>query len=385
MIVRKSFLLISVACLLLLLACGPKAVPPEAMLDTPLHHVTNGHKLLNSGKIEAAYYEFNRARELDPKYAPAYIGLGLVASQRGDFKEGLKMMKTARKYAEGDVQSIEVCVGFMRVYITGKEAIDSDWLDSVESEFERAKNLGPEVPEPYFYMGLAYKMSYQFDKSAEQFKKVLELNGRLIKEADAEFAIIQKIKRAMPGSINGKRIALVEQISRADVAALFIEELKVDELFAKRTPKKFDTAFKSPEKNFQAGQYVKTPPATDIDNHVLRADMQAAIDIGIKGLQPYPDHKFRPDQVITRAEFAMMIEDILIKITAGDDLATRFVGSPSPFPDLRSDLPYFNAVMTCTTRGIMAASDMRTGEFNPFGSISGADALLSIRTLKSQL
>jgi hypothetical protein len=81
----------------------------------------------------------------------------------------------------------------------------------------------------------------------------------------------------------------------------------------------------------------------------------------------------------------MMIEDILIKLTGVDDLATRFIGSVSPFPDLRNDLPYFNAVMICTTRSIMVAKDLATGEFDPIGPVSGADALLSIRMLKSQL
>jgi len=86
-----------------------------------------------------------------------------------------------------------------------------------------------------------------------------------------------------------------------------------------------------------------------------------------------------------RAEFAMMIEDILIKITGVEELATRFIGSVSPFPDLRNDLPYFNAVMLCTTRGIMAAKDLKSGEFDAMGNVSGAEALLSLRVLKTQL
>ena len=156
-------------------------------------------------------------------------------------------------------------------------------------------------------------------------------------------------------------------------------------MFRKRTPKKFDTAFKDPEKKFVNGEYVKIPPATDIENHVLKADIDAVIAIGIKGLQPYPDHTYQPFKLITRAEFAMMIEDILIKITGDENLATRFIGNESPFPDLRNDLSFFNAVMVCTTRNIMEIKDVATGEFDSHGSVSGADALLSIRTLKSQL
>jgi len=385
MLYRHKVLYLSMALICLLAACGPKAEAPKAKLDTPQHHVKNGNKLLDNGKIDAAFYEFNRAKELDPEYAPAYIGLGLVAAYRADFAGGLKTMKVARKYSRDDEQNRSVSVGFMRVYILGGEKIDKDWLELVKDEFSTAKRNGPDHPEAYFYMGVAYKLSFEFSKASQQFRKVLQFNGDFVAEADREYALTQKIEKAMPGSIYGKKIAILEQITRADVAALFIEELKIDELYAKRTQKKFNTSYKSPEKGFVSEQYVKMAPATDIEDHVLKADISAVIEIGIKGLQPFPDHTYRPDQMVTRAEFAMMVEDILIKITGSDALATQFIGSRSPFPDVRSDLPFFNAVMTCTTRGIMTAMDVRTGEFDPMGLISGADALLSIRTLKSQL
>ena len=81
----------------------------------------------------------------------------------------------------------------------------------------------------------------------------------------------------------------------------------------------------------------------------------------------------------------MMIEDILIKITGDNGLATKFIGSASPFPDLRNDLPFFNAAMVCTTRNILETKDVATGEFAPMEPVAGAEALLSIRALKTQL
>jgi hypothetical protein len=41
--------------------------------------------------------------------------------------------------------------------------------------------------------------------------------------------------------------------------------------------------------------------------------------------------------------------------------------------------------MVCTSRNIMTVADKRTGEFQPMGTVSGADALLAIRELKEQL
>jgi tetratricopeptide (TPR) repeat protein len=383
--IQKLVFALAAVLVLSLTACGPKPMAPKAELDTPQHHVANGNKLLNAGKLEAAFKEFNRAMELDPKHSPAYLGMGIVYGLQGNFEGAFDSMKSADRYAEGDDEEFNVDVGYMRIYLTGAEALDEDWLDSVYGYYRDAVRIDENRPEPYYYMGLGYKASYEFRKAAAEFTRVLSIDKALAAEADREYAVIQRIERAMPGTRVGKKIALLESIDRADVAALFIEELQIDDIFRRKMPRTFDTGFKSPEKNFQSGQYVKTPPATDIEDHVLKADIDAVIELGIKGLQPFPDHTYRPYQPITRAEYAMMIEDILIKITGDDRLATQFIGSPSPFPDLRSDLPYFNAVMVCTTRGILETADAGTGEFQPMGQVSGADALLAIRTLKSQL
>jgi hypothetical protein len=102
-------------------------------------------------------------------------------------------------------------------------------------------------------------------------------------------------------------------------------------------------------------------------------------------LEVYPDGSFHPNDMVDRATYAMMIEDILIKISGDNSLATKFIGSTSPFPDLRSDLPYFNSVMVVTSRGIMEATEILTGEFAPLGPVPGVDALLVIRKLKEEL
>ena len=366
-------------------ACTQKAAKPQATMDTPEHHVMSGNRLLKAGNYDGAIAEFERAKALDPKYAPAYLGLGLGFSYKKDYENSLKQMKKAYGYAEGDQQKVDVSVGYMRIYLMGKEQVDRDWFDELRASYRKATGRLPEQPEAYYYMGLAFKFKYEFRKASREFTKVLDLDKGLVEEADREYALMQKIERAMPGSSIGKQIAIQDTITRADLAALFIHELQIDDLYKRRAKRTFDTSFKAPDKTYKAGEYVKAPPATDIADHVLKADIDAVIAIGIKGMQPYPDHTFKPNKPTTRAEFAMIVEDILITITREKGLATMFFGNQSPFPDLRNDLPYFNAVMVCTTRGIMTAKDAGTGEFDAAGSIPGADALLSIRTLKSQL
>ena len=171
---KNLLFVIAGLCLLVLSACGPKAMAPEAELDTPMHHVKNGNKMLKAGKIDAAFREFNRAKELDPKYSPAYVGLGLVYGLKGEYENGFKHLKIGNKYADGNEQKIAVNVGYMRLFIMGKDKIDKDWLEEVESKFKRSINIDPEVSAPYFYMGIAYKMSFEFQKAAGQFSKVLD-------------------------------------------------------------------------------------------------------------------------------------------------------------------------------------------------------------------
>jgi hypothetical protein len=108
------------------------------------------------------------------------------------------------------------------------------------------------------------------------------------------------------------------------------------------------------------------------------------LKLQVRGLEAGPNHTFEPDKLITKGEFAVMLEDILIKVSGDEKLATKFLGAPSPFPDIRNDQYFFSAAMTVTSRNFLEA-DKATGEFNPGAPVSGADALLSIREFKNQL
>jgi Tfp pilus assembly protein PilF len=365
-------------------SCAAPPRKPEAALDTPEHHVFSGNKLMDKGDYIGAQREFVLAMQLDKKYSPAYVGLGLVFAYQKDFEKAHENMKQAKSLAEKKEDRVNASVGMIRLYSMERK---EKWLNKAEDEFEDAVKIDPKSSAAHYYMGKAYKYGYNFDKAGEMFKKVLDLNDKYLVEADNEWKVVQKIQRAAPGSMIGKKIALIEEITRADVAALFIQELLLEKLYEKRTPKQFDTSYQAPTstQKFEADKIVKAEAATDIQSHVLRTDIETVLRLGVRGLEPSPDHKFFPDQKINRAAYAMMIEDILIKVSGDEKLATKFIGSKSPFPDLRNDLPYFNAVMVVTSRGVMEAKDLTTGEFAPMGPVSGADALLIIRKLKDEL
>jgi tetratricopeptide (TPR) repeat protein len=363
-------------------SCGPKAVKPVSEMDTPEHHFYTGMKLLDQGNYAAAQTEFDRCIQLAPEFSKAYAGSGLVKAYQGDSRGAFDVMKQAWKYAKVDDEKLLVHVSRIRLYTMGKP--DKDWLSDATSEFESAKKIDPKSSAAYYFMGMAYKAGLAFDKGGQMFKQVIDFNKEYVKEADSEWQLTQKIQRAMPGTLVGRKIAVIDRITRADAAALFMEELKIDVLYKKRTPKTFDTAFKDPQKA-GADAAALPPTATDIAAHPLKVDMEGIIRIGVRGLEIYPDGAFRPNEFVDRATYAMMVEDVLIKVTGDNKLATKFIGSASPFPDLRADLPYFNAVMVVRSRGIMEAKDLTTGEFAPLSPVPGVDALLIIRKMKEEL
>lgn len=129
----------------------------------------------------------------------------------------------------------------------------------------------------------------------------------------------------------------------------------------------------------------KPPAAMDMGNHPLRQDVETALRLGVRGLELYPDQTFRPDELVTRAAFAVMMEDFLAKAKGDERRVSRFTGISSPFNDVGNNLPYFEAVMVCTSLGIMNPVDIRGREFRPMETISGIEALLAVQSLKEYL
>lgn len=381
-LIRKSIVLIAMISIsLLVLACAPKLRQAGGEMDTPEHHEFTGRRLLEEKKYEEARREFELALQLAPHFSRAYIGIALVRANQGDHQGAVESMRNAWKYVKTKDERAALHVAGIRIFTldgSGKE-----WLKNARDEYDDAMELDPRSAAACYAMGLAYKKGLEFDQAGGMFRKVLDLQGEYTGQADKEWDLVQKIQRAMPGTITGKKIAILDSINRADVAALFMEELKIDNLYKKRTLKTFDSSFKDPG---QAGKIeAVTINPLDISDHPLKADVEGIVSLGVRGLELYPDGSFRPDEPVARAVYALMMEDILIKVTGDNALATRFIGQTSPFPDLRSDLPFFNAAMTVTSRGIMAAADLTTGEFAPLSPVSGADALLAIRKFKEEL
>ena len=380
----QKILLAGIAGLLALTAVGcTKNRKSEGFMDDPMTHYMQGKKYWDKGEYDRAREEFNLSKSLDKKFCPAWAGLAMTDAAQGKIKD-------AEKNAD---EAVDLCgskehEGYMAEAIVleykykGNEE-EKDWWEDAESLYKKALKISPNSGELYYRMGRMYKVAYEFRKSEDAFKKNLDLKNEYQEEANAEWAVVQKILRAAPGTRVGQRIALVEQITRADVAALFINELELDRILDKRMGKTYDTDFQAPTdpREMQTEVVTQIAAITDMEGHWAK---NFALDLQkyrIRGLEPTPDHKFNPNVAITRGEYAFFIEDILIAISGDRELATKHIGATtSRFPDVNVGSPYYNAICNAVDKNVMDAN--LVGEFRMLDPVSGPDALLIIRSIK---
>ncbi|MGK5095310.1 hypothetical protein WDW89_25270 [Deltaproteobacteria bacterium TL4] len=404
----KSFLVSFFSlCLMLVVSSGcsknTQLRQPQTTLDSPSHHTLRGKDMIRAGEWGEARREFNLALELQPKHSSALAGLALVeaheSSKEGKSGEQRKQHREeaasllAQAFDEAQSPAEETAAHTYAIQVYSLLQTE-DWLSKAEDHFEKAMDLVTAQPslhsllaEPHLYIARAYKQALETAKSAKHYREILDLQLGFTREANEELELLDKIIRAQPGTRHGNKIALKASITRADMAALLIEELNLTALYQRNTDSGQNNAFESPYKPFvpPSEQPKDAPLATDISKHPLRSDIEEVLKLGVRGLTASPQLLFYPDQEITRAEYAIMIEDILIRVTQDRSLATRYIGDQSPWRDVREDVFYYNAARTAVSRDIMGVLDKIKGEFGPERFVHGADALLGLRTVKDSL
>lgn len=386
--------------LIIAAGCGKpvaKCTQPE---DNSQHHYAKGMDLLEQGKTADAEAKFERALYCDDKYSPAHSGLAMVNAEKAkvqkepgyrqtDTDKAMEHLKHAKKSANTKEEEFAYYLAGMRVAAALKTKA---WLDDAEDHFKNAKALSVDERKliyyegkeaAWYFMGAAYLEAREFQKARDKFSEVLNMKreGKWNEKADKGWKRVDKIVRAMGGITLGdvgKEIAVRESVNRGDMAALLADELKIDKLFAGRIPVK--SAIDKLKAEF-------TP--ADVLNHHFKEEVLTMMKWGIRGLEPQYDqttkaYLFRPDNGVTRKELALVLEDVLVKLTGDEKIATAYFGQErSPFPDVPATAPWYNAVMNMTTRGLMEPE--LSGEFRANDLVDGAEAILAIRILRQRM
>lgn len=368
--------------------------------DNPEHHYIIGMKALEEANHDLAIEKFERALYCNENFSKAYSGLSIAKAEKTksikdsefrqvEFERIKNILKDAKKKANTPEEEFEYYLAQIRVYTALKP---KNWLSFAEKAYFNAEGLNinesklsyyQEKEAIHYFMGVAYFDSFDFEKAKDEFRKVLNTKkeGKWHALADKAWKKTDKIIRAMAGLTVGnvgKKIAIQDSITRADFAALLVDELRIDRLFAGRVPLQSQIEKLQPE---------FTP--ADILSHPFKKEILTILKWKIRGFEPKYDettksYLFKPEDVVSRGEMALILEDVLIKLTGDEKIATAYFGHErSPFVDVKPTSPFYNAVMNMITRGIMEAE--LSGEFNPEKAVTGADAILAIRLIKQQI
>ena len=370
-----DFLLRLFPIVLILLYISACAVKPASDLDSPEYHHKAGMRHVEMGQYNEALTSFNRATDLDKKFAPAYAGKGIAYANLADKKKAKKNAGKAQDLAGKDPDVLTLCA---RVWIDLRHQ-EKKWYKDAGKLLKKALKRKKNHEGATYYTGELFLYQYEFSQAEDHFRKVVEMKGEYSGKADKMWQMSQKIVRAMPGTLVGKKIALYEEITRADLAVLLAEELKISTLIERQTTPA--TGFQTPEEMRNANTPAGGP--SDSKGHWAEVWINELSRYGV--LEGAPGQPFYPDEPINRAEYCMAIQRLLTIVTGDTGLETRYFGeNPSRFQDVPSSHPVYNAMALCAERGFMQA-DMITGRFGPGESVAGADALLSIRSFQNAL
>jgi tetratricopeptide (TPR) repeat protein len=384
---RKYILLFSfVLIFVYLIGCGgpEKARKAESVVDSPAIHYDRGKTLMNQDNYQDAMFEFKQAVSLDPKFAPAYEGMSWVYLEDGNLDTAMEMADKSL-----DLDGKWVLAKIVKAKIKAKQGKYDDAIDD-------AKDAIKDIPkssvtdkksarvQAYMTLGDIYKEANMYNEAQNAYSTVLEIDKTNMK-ADKAIKDLAAYKSAIAGQREElRKIAAQKQITRSDVAVLFVLELPLQKIF-REAPKPQQAAFRPPTEPVmgkkEAVESGEALPPDVPEDHWAKSFIKDALKANVMELGP--NGNFDPNEQVNRGEFARLIEKFLVRYWNDPSMETRYFGETSPFADVNNTSPTFNAIMTVSTRGIMPGFD--DGTFKPTGDVSGTEALNIIRNLKSKL
>jgi tetratricopeptide (TPR) repeat protein len=364
---------------LFLPACGPKPVPPQSPLDTAPNHYQRGLAAFEAGSLMEAAREFERARALDSRFPGHLVGSAMVAMAQGDYWRARQDLGRALhqdgRFADAHIAlgRVVAAEGIARSYPT------ETWYREALAAYKKAGESEPGNAAVDYHLGLCHLEAGELEAARAAFGRILEQGrGPYLDQARAELEKVQLIERVAPGAAWGMKIARLPRITRAELAVLLLEELRVDDLVRQRRLPARQPQFFAPGQDSAAAP----PRAADLSGCWAQPWIEEILRLEIPGLEVFPDRRFEPQRILDRGSLAVVIQGILVMVTGDQELATRYLGETSRFPDVRSDSYAYNAIVLNAERGIITA-DHLTGLFHPEAPVSGAEAMQVIRQLQA--
>ena len=363
--------------------------------DNPRLHYVTGMELIEKGQLLSARARFERALYCQTDFPPAYDGLAIIAAKEAaatpdqaaraaSEKSMADYLKKANSSAATNADKFAHAVAVIR---TQTALAGPDFIKTAKAAYSRTEALdlkdadllyyeGREAAD--YYMGLAFREAQDFNAAKGRFKAVLDAKSvsKWNAKADRAWNQTDRTVRAMAGqtiSDLGKKIAVRAVVTRAELTSLLTHELGPDALNVGPS----------------AGKSHALPVPIDIADSPVREEILTVLRWNLRGLEPAYDkptggYLFQGAKAVKRGEMAFILEDMLIKATRDEKIASAYLGQEkSPFSDIKPTSRYYNAVMNATTRGLMEGET--GGYFRVDDPVTGADAVLAVRTLKQKM
>ncbi len=350
--------------LFLAFVAGCAVSRPVRNIESPEHHINNGYAFLHRGMTPEAEDEFKAALEGSPQFGPAYAGLAIIRARQGHYLLAYHLLNQARTYGSGNKELSLVEVAALRVSLEEKK---KGWLEDALAAFNRACRLDPDSMQPYYFLGLAYKESYNFQDAERMFQRATEMPGPYYGDALREAGLMRTIRLYPPQTMIGRKVAAEPRVSRAETAAVLVEEFGLESWV--KVPKGGEVSF----------------PEGSLDDHPFRPAVELVVKSGVAEPEMFAGGPYRPDDPITRIELAAIIQNIIIRATGMQDIAAMYLNRRSPFSDVPTVSPCFNAVMLSATWGIMTTQVSNQEQFDPLGPESGPGMLKTLYRLKEKI
>jgi tetratricopeptide (TPR) repeat protein len=126
------------------------------------------HQLQTAGEQQEAFNYYNKAIELNPKYASAYTGRGLVYYALGDHNQAINDYNKAIEINPDATTYNNRGVAY---YVLGDK-------NRAESDYTRAVRLDPRFADAYFNRGLVYDVLGDHNQAISDYNKAIEINPK---------------------------------------------------------------------------------------------------------------------------------------------------------------------------------------------------------------
>lgn len=351
---------------LVLTGCAVQSPMPVRVLGSASHHVMNGAKLIQKGRVGAAQREFETALEYQPHCAHAYRGLSLILGMQGEFEAAFEAVHQAIRFTELEDLGSNEYIALEPGRWTGGSPVQRPEVTAAGGT-PLGACFAAEFLNAYYHMGVELK----FQGGHEGYKRALEaslFSARAFMQEARE-----QLLRSMDPAGSGletrlaRGVFFLDRVSRAEAAAVLSMELKLSAHAAGGE---------------EAAESDGGTLPSDLRDHPLREVIGPVAALGLEGLGTYRDGTFRPDAELLRGELAGAAADLVQRLGSGIPTACDLPEQPL-LRDVPLSSPYLRPIMACVELGIMAPRDPEA--FAPQEPASGSDLARAVNRLKEYL